>query len=414
MTDPTDFDDEARRLTRDLRASAERVPLTASMPDFGSRNAERSERHVAVELLVASLIAVAVVTLILALPRLKHAAPTTARPPAPAVSFAATPTPTPVPGIHSTISAGGPLALFWTSSAADGSVTLAALSYSGTDAGELVIPPSPTGYDIAPDGTMVLDGDQIITVSGTVLGTISERFGQLPIWADDSQHLCGVTTSGGPSANGTLVEFDTNGHARTVASFGPIALAVGGWQVLSCSPTANRALVLQENAQDATLFLVQLSPGRVIAARPTGSASWGTPVASHDGSIVALNQPSGVTIRNSTTWAVLGHVVRWGSQGGSPLIGAAVNISWDGSRVIVDGGGAGGGFHPQWMVDWATGRTLLTNTGAQGQAIRVTGFDNGIPLISGQGFLLPPGAVAADPAAAYLLEANGSLMNLPG
>jgi hypothetical protein len=93
------------------------------------------------------------------------------------------------------------------------------------------------------------------------------------------------------------------------------------------------------------------------------------------------------------------------------LIGTAIGISWDGSRIIIDGGGAGGGFHPQWMVDWATDRTLITNTGARAP---VLGIDNGIPLTTGTGFFLPPGAVASDPGAAYLLEANGALKKLTG
>ena len=127
-----------------------------------------------------------------------------------------------------------------------------------------------------------------------------------------------------------------------------------------------------------------------------------------------LNEPSGITIRNPLTWALLGHVVRWGSQEGYPLIGAALNISWDGSRIIVDGGGAGGGFHPEWMVDWATDRTLLTNTGTGRQAIGVTGFDDAIPLTTSTGFFLSPGSVSDDLGAPYLLEANGVLKKLPG
>jgi hypothetical protein len=121
-----------------------------------------------------------------------------------------------------------------------------------------------------------------------------------------------------------------------------------------------------------------------------------------------------VTIRNSITWVVLGRVVRWGSQAGYPLISSVVNFSWDGSRIILDGGGAGGGFHPEWMVDWAADRTLITNTGTGRQAIGVAGFDDAIPLTTTTGFFLPPGGVSADLGAAYLLKANGNLEKLAG
>jgi len=417
MSDVTDFDDEARRLTHELRASAERVRLRAPMPDFGPRTVERNDRHFALELLVGVVIAAAVVTLILALPRPKHAAPTPARPTAPVISPPVTPSPSPTSGIQSTISATGPLALYWTSSAADGSVTLTARAYSGTPEGVLVLPPSDSGFAIAPNGMRVLNGDQIISVSGTILGTVPAQLflsALPPTWADDSTHLCEVSAPIGGAATGKLVEIDEDGQARSVAALGPLATANGSWQVLACSPSANRAVVAYAGGQSATVIVVQLSSGRVIAQHSVAGGLSSMPIASHDGSVVVLNEPSGVTIRNPITWALLGHVVRWGSQEGYPLIGAALNISWDGSRIIVDGGGAGGGFHPEWMVDWATDRTLLTNTGTGREAIGVTGFDDAIPLTTGTGFFLSPGSVSADLGAAYLLEANGDLKKLAG
>ncbi len=417
MSDLTAFDDEARRLTRELRASAERVQLHREMPDFGARTVERGARHFAVELFFAAVIAAVVVGLILALPRQMPATPRPAGPTVPVVSPTETPSPSPVPAIPSTISAAGPLALYRTATAADGSVTLTARTYAGQIAGTLILPPSSSGFDVAPNGMRVLNGDQIIADSGEILGTVPAQFFEAalpPTWADDSAHLCEVDAPIGGPATATLVEFDETGHARVVATLGPTATVTGSWQVLACSPSADRAVVMSANSQSATLIVLHLSTGRVIARHSFGDAAWGIPIASHGGSVVALNEPSGVTIRNSITWAVLGYVVRWGSQEGYPLIGAAVDISWDGSRIVVDGGGAGGGFHPEWMVDWATDRTLLTNTGTGRQAIGVPGFDDAIPLTIGTGFFLPPGDIAADQSAAYLLEANGELKKLPG
>jgi hypothetical protein len=408
----SNFDDDARRLTHELRASAARAPLRRSMPDFGAPEVERSDRHFAVELLVAGVLAAAVVAIILALPRQRPPSQTPIGTTAPVVSAPATPSPTPTSGIQSTVSAVAPLVLYPTGTSADGFVTFAVRRYSGQSAGVLVVPYNGgNGYEVAPNGAYVLDGDEIIAVDGKVLGTIAGNFGQLPIWADDSMHLCGVSASGGAEATGTLLEFDETGQARTVATFGPLERATSAWQVLACSPAANRAVVVQENGTAATIIVVQLSTGRVIAQHSAGDASWGSPAASHDGGIVALNEPSGITIRNSMTWAVLGSVVRWGSQADAPLIGAAVKFSWDGSRVIVDGGGAGGGFHPEWMVNWMTGRNVATDTGAQPQ---YAGFDDAIPLPAGSAFFLPPTDVTADPTAAYILDSGGHLEKLSG
>ena len=100
---------------------------------------------------------------------------------------------------------------------------------------------------------------------------------------------------GGP-ATATLVEFDETGHARVVATLGPTATVTGSWQVLACSPSADRAVVMSANSQSATLIVLHLSTGRVIARHSFGDAAWGIPIASHGGSVVALNKPSGVTI----------------------------------------------------------------------------------------------------------------------
>ena len=190
MTDAAAFDDEARRLAQELRASAERAQLRTATPDFEAR-VERGERHFAIEVLVAGVIAAVVVTLILSLPRPRPAAPTPAGPTVPVFSPPATPSPTlsptPSPAIQSTITSTGPLALYWTSSAQDGSVTLTARAYSGAPAGVLVLPPSSSGFAIAPNGMRVLNGDQIIAVSGTVLGTLPAQYFLTPlppIWAE--------------------------------------------------------------------------------------------------------------------------------------------------------------------------------------------------------------------------------------
>src|ERR1039457_4969901 len=91
MSETNDFDDEARRLTKELRASAERVPLRGSRPDSGPAPAEHRGRRTAVELLSAGVLAVAVVALILALPSRANPTSKTSGPTQPVV----VPPPTP-------------------------------------------------------------------------------------------------------------------------------------------------------------------------------------------------------------------------------------------------------------------------------------------------------------------------------
>jgi hypothetical protein len=74
MSGTNDFDDEARRLTKELRASAERVALRGSRSKLDPAPKPHGVRRTAVELFSAAVLAVAVVALILALPG--HATPT--------------------------------------------------------------------------------------------------------------------------------------------------------------------------------------------------------------------------------------------------------------------------------------------------------------------------------------------------
>jgi photosystem II stability/assembly factor-like uncharacterized protein len=85
MRDTRDFDNEARRLTKELRASAERFRLGGSSPDPGPGPAEHRGRRTAIEFLSAGVLAVGVIAIILALSG--HAVQTskTTRPTPPAI-----------------------------------------------------------------------------------------------------------------------------------------------------------------------------------------------------------------------------------------------------------------------------------------------------------------------------------------
>jgi hypothetical protein len=242
-----------RPLTVEDEDALSRVEHFVSRHDFVS---ERRPR-VAAELLVAGVVAAAIASVTLALTRHVPPVPVPAGSSPPAVSSPATPTPSQVAAITSTVVASPPLVLYWVGTT-DQSYQLTARTYAGQSAGSLVIPYSGHGFETAPDGSRVLDGQQIISARGSVIGSIVWTFPTLPTWADDSAHLCGATYS--PGGQATLVELDMSGNARTVTNLGPSSSQ--SWQVLACSPSADRAvLVGQNNGPLETIESIRLSTG---------------------------------------------------------------------------------------------------------------------------------------------------------
>ncbi len=314
--------------------------------------------------------------------------------------------------VSSTITAPAPLVLTWDPTSEVGSAPsrYIARDYRGRVVGTLTIDQysQAAGVSIAPDGSRLLIGGRLLyDVYGHRLADIYADDLPQPIWADDSSHLCGFPgTANNASSTGVLVEVSAVGQVRTVASLGQ-----GGWGVIACSPDADRVVVSDSTGGSTVRALkwvvLRLSTGGPIATYPGWSAIGA--VATHDGRLLAVDEASGISIRDMATGQELARIVRWGSQAGYPLIGAAVVFSWDGTRLLIDGGGAGGGFHPEWMVHWATNRNVTTNTGTN-PALR--GMGDAVPMIPGSAFFLPPGDVTADAAAAHLLTASGSLQRL--
>jgi hypothetical protein len=314
------------------------------------------------------------------------------------------------PTASSTVVAPPPLVLYDSVAASKGSLQLLARTYAGQPVGTLTIPYTDLGYEIAPDGSKVLDGEQIFSASGSTLGQISWTSPTLPSWADDSAHLCGVTYEPSPSRMSTLVELDQSGNARNVTTLGPIT-ATTSWRVIACSPGADRAVLVDQGEPVETIVVIRLSTGARIAEHLVSDASWGAPIASHDGGMIAINESWGIAIRDISTWTLHARVVRWGSQAGGPLIGAALLLSWDGSRMFVDGGGASGATHPVWFVDWAHNRDVLTSGTASAPAIFNGGGGGVIPLTEDSSFFI---ASFGGNGATYILDHNGHLQHVEG
>jgi WD40 repeat protein len=331
------------------------------------------------------------------------AAPSPAKPSSPAS------TPTPTAQVVSTITAPAPLIVTYDPSeqlTLSSPVRYIARNYQGQVVGTLTINPATAeanGVLFSPDGSKFLIGGGVVfDVYGHQLADLYSAVDASaltqPMWGDDSEHICGIASDG--TGTGSLLEFSVSGPARTVAQLGPLTGSQSGWYLLACSPEADRAVVWQSDGSQAELLVIRLSSGQVVATYPASEDGAGA--ASHDGSVVAIDGPSGITILDTVTGRQLATVVRWGDVGITPFIGEALSFSWDGSRLLVQSAVAQGG--PRWIVAWATDRDLVTNATPGVDLVDVSPITSGAIM-----FIQNP----LSPYAAFLLENNGTLQALP-
>jgi hypothetical protein len=282
-----------------------------------------------------------------------------------------------------------------------------ARNYQGQVVGTLTIDQAAAAEDgvlFSPDGSKFLIGGGIVfDVYGHQLADLysaanASALGQ-PMWGDDSEHICGIASDG--TGTGSLLEFSLSGTARTVAELGPLTGSQASWSVLACSPDADRAIVSQSGSQSEFL-VIRLSSGQVVATYPGPASENGAGAASHDGSLVAIDGPSGITILNTVTGEQVANVVRWGNQVDGPVIASALAFSWDGTRLLVQSDIAQGG--PSWIVEWATNTDLVNDQTSS------VGFGEVAPLTSGATMFIQ---ATYSPYGAYLLETNGTLQALP-
>ncbi|MHB8332133.1 MAG: hypothetical protein ACYDEA_08050 [Candidatus Dormibacteria bacterium] len=282
-----------------------------------------------------------------------------------------------------------------------------ARNYRGQVVGSITINQAAqaAGVLVSPDGSKLLIGDLVFNTYGHELADLySARYPDAlvqPIWADDSDHLCGIASGNSTGeVRGALLEFSASGGFRTVAQLGTLSGTGGGWSVLACSPKSDRAIVWQEDGSHSEILVTRLSTGQLLA-RYTGAApGYGPGAATHDGSLVAINGAQGVTILNTVTGMQVATVTRWGNMMGYPSIAEALAFSWDGSRLFLQSDIAQGG--PRWIVAWSTNTNLMTT-----QSMSLA---NVVPLTRGATmFIQDP----TSPYTAYLLESNGSLSQVP-
>ncbi len=278
-----------------------------------------------------------------------------------------------------------------------------ARNYRGQIVGSITIDQAAqaAGVLVSPDGSKLLIGDLVFNIHGHELANLySPMYADAliqPIWADDSDHLCGIASGNSTGkVHGALLEFSAHGGFRTVAQLGPLNGAGGGWSVLACSAMSDRAVISQVDGSQSEILVLRLSTGQRLATYDGGASIYGPGVASHDGGLVAINGARGITILNTVTGRRMGTVTRWGDSMGYPSIAEALVFSWDGSRLLIESEIAQGG--PRWIVSWSTNANLMT---PQDMSLA-----DAVPLISGATmFVQDP----APPYTSYFLGSSGTL-----
>lgn len=345
----TDFDEELRHLTHELRASAARVPLRRSTPDFGAPGSERRDRHFAIELLGAVVIAAVVVTVILAIPRPKVAAPTPAGHTPPAHSLP----PTPVRQTFFSVPGGA----------------LSALSVYDWDGdlvgrGSAAVPLECCAVSQSPDGAVLEVGT---STGSVVLGRFGNRIETLAapltggVWAEDDVHSCVIEPDGPNNAAGTPTEGalylvgpgSQSREVATLSGFGPHE----GTSVLICSVAGNFALLeTSVMGQAEALIKVRLSDGDTIwqqrANVPNSGCSPSQVVSQSDTYEASVGTTSQGVVCDLATGSVVAHL------DGQPLA-----ISWSGHVVIEELSTPPNSYSLE-AVDWQTGAVLWRNQSA--------------------------------------------------
>lgn len=177
-------------------------------------------------------------------------------------------------------------------------------------------------------------------------------------WADDGRHFCQVVPFDNPGDGGiqtTLQLVTVGADTRDVAKAGMLNNQTFV-SVAACSPSADRAIVVQSGGQGigtAQVWGIQLSTGRTIWTHDyTQSPANVHVVASRDGAYVAENLTAG----GSTVFGSDGKAI-------TKLPSSIEAFSWDGSLAVVD---HGYGTAPVEVISWRDGTVIWTGPSGAG------------------------------------------------
>ncbi|HET9890212.1 MAG TPA: hypothetical protein VFQ42_06895, partial [Mycobacterium sp.] len=214
----------------------------------------------------------------------------------------------------------------------------------------------------SPDGSQLLVGTSIIDQTGTVVGQMPTLKGG-PGWSDDSRQSCSMSTATGATPTGNLEPAWL--YTGPIGSAGHRVVQLGefggqsGPSVLACSPSADRAVVVEDVIYYLReVWVVRLSTGAVLYHHVYANgqvASSG--LASHDGRYLAEQLISS----NGQGPVVFGDTQILRTSDGAVLAripGQAVALSWDGSRVVTIPAPQSAGPGEVRVVDWQRNQVL--------------------------------------------------------
>ena len=208
---------------------------------------------------------------------------------------------------------------------------LDAVDWSGRHAGTAVLRAS--GLPIqSPDGEEFLDPGvsppAVLAMDGSPLGDVGPAGSVM--WADDSRHLCTLTTSAGPGDGPAPVDlaYGAPGGIRRAVRFSGPRSGDSGWSLAACSASADRAVVLLGVGIMATeARVIRLSTGATLAdlhEADSGALSGG--VTSHDGRWQYQDRVDGLArLRDLTTGATAGRAT-----------GTGAAFSWDATETLIE------------------------------------------------------------------------------
>lgn len=193
------------------------------------------------------------------------------------------------------------------------------VTWDGQTQGRVMVLDSMAGMLPNPQGTRFVSGSNVYDRAGNRIYQLSGLTkGGGPRWADDGQHLCGLS--------GTSLLLMSDGRTATVVTLPPLASDQVGISVAACSYRNDRAVVINTAPIGSTIqyWVVQLSTGRILSHRTLASQTF--VVASLDASTIA---------EGANVYDFQGTLLR-------TLTAPVVGFSSDGSLAVTDGSeGAG-------------------------------------------------------------------------
>jgi len=266
----------------------------------------------------------------------------------------AQPNQTPAPGIVSVTALRSPPPnqplLWFRDDSTNLPFVLRATDWTGRTLGQLAVSCRECGILASPDGQRLLIGsqssaglpassplaDRVFSSSGKLLSTLDGYQAQ---WSDDSRHMCAVRNRAGDSVDrkADLKLMDTNtGKARQVASVLTTQdrQLTGAWTLLSCSTSADRAVLVFTHDAVRALRELQLSTGSVLLKRDVdGGVQCGCPVAS-----LAVSGDGTTAAENASQGSVMDLDLLTGEEKPAPVAwtgrGPVIGLSWSGNLAV--------------------------------------------------------------------------------